>query len=367
VAPSAPPAVTPLPPLSRPPAQWPLPPPTKISAYTNHYDGDNPLAIRASANRSDNYFLIIGDWGKAGGPGPCQSAVAEKMKRYVREQRRAGKELLFVATVGDNFFWGGVGEDSWRRQWAEPYGANDPGSPLHGVPWLAVLGDHDYGDSDPYALCPGARPLRVIGGQPYAGRQLNGDRNPSRPAYTERFWLPDYNYHYSIPEADLEVIALDTNAEALGELGGGRAGRAEAFRLCGGRGHVAAFLRLVREAGRELLVQRARNGTARTVVILQHYPGHCQREAFEAALPPGRRVRVLCAYGHVHEQRCDGWDAGGSCDTVLAGGGGGCCPPEASDKVSVGGFAAVRLTDDGGFHTEVESEAVRLPPGTCVW
>jgi hypothetical protein len=63
-------------------------------------DGNNPFKIVPSSTRSNNYFLILGDWGKSGGPGECQSEVARMMKTYVRDQASAGKKLLFVAVVG---------------------------------------------------------------------------------------------------------------------------------------------------------------------------------------------------------------------------------------------------------------------------
>jgi hypothetical protein len=91
----------------------------------------------------------------------------------------------------------------------------------------------------------------------------------------------------------------------------------------------------------------------------------CQRDVFEEALPADRKgkVRVLCAYGHMHTQRCDGTDASGNCDTVMTGGGGGCCGPQ----INLGGFTSVALDDEGGFVTDVSSDDVRMQSGGCVW
>ena len=95
------------------------------AGYVNHYDGNNPLNVRPdTSKRSNNYFLIIGDWGKSGGPseGDCMDGVAKMMKAYVAKQTKAGKTLLFIAAVGDNFYWTGVQPaSSWTKQWSEPY------------------------------------------------------------------------------------------------------------------------------------------------------------------------------------------------------------------------------------------------------
>jgi len=354
-----------VPPIEQPPHD--IVPPTEVpppkSPYTNNYEGGNPLGIQVVGSRSSNYFIILGDWGKAGSPGVCQRAVADMMKNYIRGQKASGKNLLFVASVGDNFYWSGITPGAWETSWAEPYGTNHPDSPLFNVPWLSVLGNHDYGNSDAYAFCPSAQgvPLASVAGQSYGHGQFNADKNPERPANTRHYWMPDYNYHYEIPEASLEVIALDTNYLDIDNLGGDARGNAAAFNMCGGIDSVRSFMSDVAMAGQDLLRERARLGTAKTVLIIQHYPGACQRDVFEAALPAGREVNILCSYGHVHSQACEGRDVQGNCDTILSGGGGGCCFPE----VSQAGFAAVHLTDDGGFESVVDTPEVIRPPGTC--
>jgi hypothetical protein len=342
--------------VSEPRAEQPTAPP---APYVNLYNGSNPLSIRAAPKRDDNYFLILGDWGKSGGPGSCQWKVANMMKAYVLSQSKAGKTLLAIVTVGDNFYWTGATPASWGSQWLPVYGTNDPTSPLHGIPWLAGLGNHDFGDNDPYAYCPHVKPLATYEGQPYGCQQFNRDRNPMRPAGTAAYWMPDYNFHYEIPEADLEFIFVDTNAAYVSnELysAGFLASRAK----CGGAAEVVNFLSRIRTSGEDLLRQRARQGTAKTTVILQHYPelGNSTRQLFEDALS-GRQTKVIGAYGHAHDQMCMGRDASGNCDMVLTGGGGGCC------MANYGGFTAVHLNADGGFTTDVESGGVRLPRGSC--
>lgn len=206
-------------------------PPTPPTEYVNNYDGDNPLGIVADPVRSNNYFLILGDWGKSGGPGQCQSEVANKMNAFVEQQKAAGKTLLFVAVVGDNFYWTGQSGNVWSSQWGDVYGVSDPASALHGVPFLAVLGNHDLGDSDLYANCPWVQPRATVANQSYAAMQFNADKNPSRPSWTRPFHLPDYSYHYAIPAAGLELIALDQNAVDIDGLGGDAGGHAKSFQV----------------------------------------------------------------------------------------------------------------------------------------
>jgi len=311
--------------------------------------------------RSKNYFLLLGDWGRHDAPGPCQMEVARKLKTYVSRQKSDGKTVLAVGLAGDNFYWTGATPTSWDRQWEPAYETRNPSSVLlHKIPWIATLGNHDYGDNDPYAFCSRHSPRGEIDGQAYSSHQLNRDRNPTRPEGTDHYWFPDYNFHYEIPEASLEFISLDTNyANVVNNLGPDSEGFREAFRKCHGREHVAAFMRKVGEAGTRLLRERARNGTANTTVTLQHYPGSCQKDVFEAiAREAGRITRVLCAYGHVHDQKCEGWEEG-TCNMVLTGGGGGCCGNHRA------GFTAVHLTEDGGFITDLESDDVSLPASRC--
>ena len=80
-------------------------------------------------------FLVFGDWGRQG----------ESDQREVAEQMGiAGQNVgaRFVISVGDNFYPDGVkspADDHWQKSFEDVYTA-----PALGVPWYAILGNHDY-------------------------------------------------------------------------------------------------------------------------------------------------------------------------------------------------------------------------------
>lgn len=335
------------------------------SGWVNQYEGYNPLGIQFDENRENNYFLIIGDWGHHDGPASCQSRVAELMKAYVQNQAEQGRTCLFIAAVGDNFYWSGQNGNKWEQFWGDVYGTADENSPLYNIPWLAVLGNHDIGPDDPNAACPGNEPLANVGGQDYGSLQFNSDKNPGRPDWTWAYWMPDYNFHYEIPEIGLEVVGVDTNGAHVSELAGQGSDQGW-MNPCGGYGAVEGFLGMIKNSGDELLRCRAAIGSATTVLVMQHYDQQGQevKATFEEALD-GRWANVISAYGHKHEQRCDGWDENGQCNVIMTGDGGGCC--DDTSGINPAGFTAIGLTSDGGFWSDVESDEVRLPAGACGW
>lgn len=328
--------------------------------WTNDYNGDNELNIVPAARRSDNYILIIGDWGCRRNiwnhyTGGCQDAVAKKMKEYVQNMKNQGKKCLLIAAVGDNFYDTGMKSTSdWKAFWGDVYGTNDPKSPLYGIPWMGILGNHDIGDGDPWAACPdkSPNPFAVKNGQKYAMKQFNSDKNPSRPAWTNgKYWQPDYNWHYLIKEAGLEVIGVDTNVFDVNGVGGGgaSAGGKQVWKNCGGA--PRSFLEKIKASGFELIRQRAAKSPAKTVLIIQHYNGAMASDVkSEFEKLNGGKAQVLSAYGHAHEQKCERGPES-KCQLILTGGGGGWGGPSY-------GFTAVHLTDDGGYTTKINSNRV---------
>lgn len=315
---------------------------------------DNPLGIVPLPKRSDNFFLIIGDWGvprpSSNWPyaaGQCQDKVAQMMKDYVQKFEAQGKKCLFVGAVGDNFYSTGLQDDAhWAEQWSNVYGTNDVNSPLHDIPWLAVMGNHDLGNADATCACGNGC------------KQFNGAH---RPSGTESFWMPDYYWHYYIPGVDVEVIGIDTNAIDVGGIGGDgcKNGGAVTCQTCGGQNNIQTFLSGKQSAGENYLDERARITSAKTALIMQHYDGGLgaqYKQRFENI--NGGKAQVLSAYGHAHDQACQGNRTRG-CDVILTGGGGGW------RGGAYFGFTAVHLTDDGGYETTLESNEVRISQGSC--
>eukprot|EP00927_Polykrikos_kofoidii_P001714 TRINITY_DN10670_c0_g1_i1.p1 TRINITY_DN10670_c0_g1~~TRINITY_DN10670_c0_g1_i1.p1 ORF type:complete len:451 (+),score=55.10 TRINITY_DN10670_c0_g1_i1:69-1421(+) len=332
------------PPTPTPPPS-PVPPPSPgPGLYIN------PLNIKPNAKRSDNFFLLLGDYGTPDyHTGHCQKKIGKMMQDYVRKQ--SGKKALFVGALGDNFYDKGLKDDNhWRKQWSDVYGTNDPSSPLHNVPWLAVMGNHDLGNDDWGCGCN------------KGCKHFNGAH---RPSGTDKFWIPGYYWSYYIPGVDLEVIGIDTNAVDVDGLGGNGwgGGARTTYNNCGGHDSVKGFLNDMKGKGEQLLDERAAKTTAKTALIMQHYNypnlGQQYKDRFNSH--NGGRTRVLSAFGHQHKQEC--WSSNhNACDVILSGGGAGWID---RDSYRIG-FVAVHLTDDGGFTTDIYSNEVTLNgPNSC--
>merc|ERR1712151_214129 len=139
--------------------------------------------------------------------------------------------------------------------------------------------------------------------------------------------MPDYNWHYESPQIGVEVVGVDTNGDFIDDLNGH--GHADAvFNPCGGRDNVKNFLGMIKDSGDDVLECRGEKGNASTVLIMQHYPPNKQdvMDKFSSAMQQtGRQARLISAYGHDHDQFCEGWDEQGQCNIIKTGSGGGCC------------------------------------------
>lgn len=152
-------------------------------------------------------FLVVGDWGRARRNNPAighnQTLVAGMMADVAG---RPGKEAQFVVSTGDNFYgFGLLGQDdpAFEIKFTNMYNQ----SSLN-VPWLAVMGNHDYGSgsrcNSPKEISSvlwqlGAygrqRDPRWHGARNQVVRLLGGsvelfllDSNPSISSYGTRCW-----------------------------------------------------------------------------------------------------------------------------------------------------------------------------------
>lgn len=89
----------------------------------------------ADAKAGGLNFLVFGDWGRNG----------EKDQHDVAVQMGLAAEEIgakFIIAVGDNFYENGVGsvdDPQWQTSFEKVYTA-----PSLQVPWVAILGNHDY-------------------------------------------------------------------------------------------------------------------------------------------------------------------------------------------------------------------------------
>ena len=96
-------------------------------------------------------------------------------------------------------------EKEYEQNWINMYGEE-----LTSVPWLAIMGNHDWEELyDPNALCAWNGKPRYISpnGIPYQSNSLNKDKGGCNP---NMFYMPDFGY-YTINELNFELIAIDEN------------------------------------------------------------------------------------------------------------------------------------------------------------
>jgi len=348
--------------------------------YFPHFDtSPDYLGIAARAkgvsghagNLSDNYYLVLGDWGGCGFGCCCemQQEVADKMAQFVRQrkQERPHSTLLFVLALGDNFYWSGATAAHFNQTWLDVYAPE-----LLEVPWFAVMGNHDYGNDDPTSGCPSVQPRFVCehanqdtpacgGPRPYStqpqgynSNQLNANKGGVGDEARENFHMPDYTYYYSIPELRFELLAMDWNwlAAFPGHLGGNGiesgSGASKLREHCGSADRLGAEMKGIQEASMELLFQRSASAEQDNVAIISHYPDGFQgganlRKMFLDGVPQDREeaLTVFNFFGHTHIQECQGYDEQGRCVDFLSGGGGGCCSHESVPA----GFSVVSFSD----------------------
>lgn len=380
-----------------PPAKPSPPPlPSPPANYYPHFDTTPDylnIAARASGVRgksgrlSDNYYIVIGDWGgcSTGDAGICarQKAVATLADQYIkqRKQKNPRSTLLFVLAAGDNFYWTGANDQAFNTSWANVY------SPaLLAVPWFAVMGNHDYANTDPTSACPAVSPRFICkagdssdacgGLQPYStslqgydSNQLNSNKGGSGGKLRSNFHMPDYTFYYSIPDLDFELLALDQTVDWMNSLGGNgfscsSCGASQVLAHCGSPKNLQASLASIKSASVKILQQRAAAAAASNVAILSHYPNNGFRASFLNQVPPAKlsKMAALNFFGHDHSQKCYGSDATGRCVELLTGGGGGCC----GNADLPAGFTAVSWVDNNASQfTECFGLTSALPGLQC--
>eukprot|EP01084_Bolivina_argentea_P286811 492062_1 len=293
---------------------------------------DNPLNISVASDPSKNYIILIGDWGCSNrNPAEVQTqtGVANKMKSFYNKQKEAGYNLLFVATVGDNFYEAGQDCTMWKDRFTDMYGeiATD-------YYWLAVFGNHDWGGNDTNAMCAWGAPNNSIWFDPktnipYGANQINKNKGGCNP---NNYYLPDFGYYYTINELNFELIAMEETASICpNDMGGRNIYNQSAWDDCHHSNGQSAqdvgcgYLGKMRDASEKMMVERANKSQNTNFLLNQHYPGrsHALLEKFTDSRGSKAKDEIIWSiFGHTHTQKCNGNDNNGHCNEIMSGGGG---------------------------------------------
>ena len=143
-------------------------------------------------------FFVVGDWGREGTLN--QTTVADLMSKVAEG---LADPPLAVFSTGDNMYPNGMNSSDdplFERSFINVYN----GRGLVGVPWYAVLGNHDYGDGF-WTLCENDLDHAKCDRGP---RHQLGDSLRRRDG---RWNMPAPNYVRSFGNGLLDVFFLDTN------------------------------------------------------------------------------------------------------------------------------------------------------------
>eukprot|EP01084_Bolivina_argentea_P013756 25784_1 len=191
-------------------------------------------------------------------------------------------------------------------------------------PWLAVMGNHDWGNADDSAICAWGVSNPYIDNKthiPYAANQLNKDKKGCNP---HNYYMPDFGYYYTINELNFEMIFMEETATICpNDMGN------QDYKYCtGGSSNEKTtgcnYLGKMKQATEDMMHKRANKSTATNFILNQHYPqqGERLRNAFNSHRSESDYVWSI--YGHGHVQECNNWH-GSICNMIKTGGGGGCC------------------------------------------
>lgn len=309
------------------------------------------------------------------------------MRDYVadRKLRQPTSTLLFVLAAGNNFNGAELSEEGFKAAWLDVY---DPS--LTSVPWFASMGNQDYSNADPTALCTdhvdafecsfwnfhsagcGEKPYSVRD-QTYMSSALDANKGGAGGELRRHWRQPDFMFYYTIPDLDFEVVAMDWNADRLEALGGD--GLCESCRAkavldaCGSIEALQESAAKIKDASTYLLYHRAAVSERRNIAILSHTPTELHlhqenfRSMFTSMIPEERRnqSKVFNFYGHQGVQRCDVRSSSGECMEFRTRGGGG----NVGEEDLVGGFAVVSWDANGSQVVECfAEEACSVPFAT---
>ncbi|RYY83107.1 hypothetical protein EON63_11985 [archaeon] len=163
-------------------------------------------------------FLLLGDWGKASSNNKQQDGKNDKNDKSDNKKSSSYQEDLanamadhaeltyphpsFVLALGDNFYNDGVSspEDPlWNTLWKNIYLKNHT---FLRLPWYPVLGNHDYGGGNGYALAQIQRTYEHTDDNSWQFFDTH---------YTIRYSIPNSHGHVQLVFVDTTTLAPSKN------------------------------------------------------------------------------------------------------------------------------------------------------------
>jgi len=248
------------------------------------------LAERVPVRRGS--FLVVGDWGwdevnagsgKHVATGKCQADVARAMDAKMSELG----DVKFVVNVGDSFYASGVrdrDDEQWDKKWRWIYSVQ-----LRSVPWYSVYGNHDY-HQDP---CACSNDLADCAQVNYEEDNL------------EYFQMPGTSYFKEFPGMGIEVVGLDLNNFCDAPQSPEDSAEHLVFKECFMTDCLTDCIQVMKNRtrdGLDLFLQRAKESTAKSLVVFSHYPTDYLTGAPDLleALMDNSRHNITYFGGHRH-------------------------------------------------------------------
>ncbi|CEG41040.1 Purple (tartrate-resistant) acid phosphatase [Plasmopara halstedii] len=304
----------------------------------------SPSSVDPTTTSYSLSAFAIGDWGTTTYKSSCCTRSSSYNNYDVNAEdvvailmnTEAGNMAVKPKVIighGDNFYWTGInsfeGRD-WR--FATTFEEKFNGNNIRAIPWVNVLGNHDYGgasyvcnDGDNNARCANTAEL------------LQGIENKFQwqSTYTSpndnRWHLPDHSYEYWIEDAatgvSIEIFNIDTNdadvhgamqicCQCYGYSNGDSAtcrnvGRGHQFCCGGDTAMFDACMAKFKQWGddsRARITRRVRDSTATWKIVNSHYSAYNHygengmRQWFDILRGSGVHVWLN---GHTHGEKHD--------------------------------------------------------------
>eukprot|EP00434_Breviolum_minutum_P020141 symbB.v1.2.017761.t1/scaffold1355.1/size123688/3 len=204
----------------------------------------------------------------------------------------------FVLSVGDNFYLRGVMDESdlnWRYMFEEVY----PHESLQ-VPWLNVLGNHDYGGHE----CDGCLFEGGTGGCSDGQIAYDNEKTWEFPAAKKKRWVMPNRYYkksFKYEDFSIDVFAIDSNFVNSQSLCHGQS-MITAEKVCNAK-QCEDFHRKLYQTQLQWLKEELPKSTATWKWVMGHHPCEMLSNEF-LQLFASNGISIIFA-GHVHQLRLD--------------------------------------------------------------